>query len=230
MYYNRKYRTVGHLFQGRYKAILCDREAYLLGLLKYIHQNPIRAKAIKMLSEYEWSSHHAYTGKNNPLSLVDTDQVLRMFSESKTRARRQYRAFMAERETLAKDLVYATVDQRLQGDESFIEQVQEKSDQQIEKGKKKKEHSLFSITRAVAVQTDVKIEEMQSTTRQRRVTAARRLVSFVARTYGYKRIEIARYLQKDPAAVTLYLRDVQERERDAETVIAILEQKGTTRK
>ena len=132
---------------------------------------------------------------------------------------------MADRETLAKDLVYATVDQRVQGDESFIEQVKEKSDQQIEKGKKKKEHSLFSIARAVEVQTDVKIAEMQSATRQRRVTTARRLVSFVARKYGYTRIEIARYFQKDPAAVTLYLRDVQERERDAETVIAILEQK-----
>ena len=226
MYYNRKYRTVGHLFQGRYKAILCDREAYLLGLLKYIHQNPIRAKAVKMLSEYEWSSHHAYTGKNNPLSLADTDQVLRMFSENKTRARRKYREFMAERETLARDLVYATVDQRLQGDESFIEQVKKKSDQQIEKGKKKKEHSLSSIASAVEVQTGVKIQEMQSATRQRRVTAARRLVSLVARVYGYKKIEIARYLKKDPAAVTLHLREEQERKRDFEPVIAILEQKG----
>ncbi|MDH4163923.1 MAG: transposase [Nitrospirota bacterium] len=44
MYFNRKYRTVGHLFQGRYKAILCDRDAYLLGLVKYIHENPLRAR------------------------------------------------------------------------------------------------------------------------------------------------------------------------------------------
>jgi putative transposase len=41
LYFNRKYREVGHLFQGRYKAILCDRDAYLLSLLKYIHNNPV---------------------------------------------------------------------------------------------------------------------------------------------------------------------------------------------
>jgi REP-associated tyrosine transposase len=227
MYYNRKYRTVGHLFQGRYKAILCDREAYLLRLLKYIHQNPIRAKAVKTVDEYAWSSHHAYVGKNKPLSLVDTDRVLRMFSESKARARRQYLEFMAERETIAKDHVYATVDQRLQGDETFIEQVKEKSDRQIENGKKRKEHSLSSIARAVEVQTDVSKLEMQSATRLRRVTDARRLVSLVARVYGYKKIEIAQYLKKDPAAVTLYLRERQEREKDEKAVIAILEQKGT---
>lgn len=230
MYYNRKYRTVGHLFQGRYKAILCDRDAYLLGLLKYIHQNPVRAKATKLLDEYDWSSHHAYTGKNNPLSLVDTDPVLRMFSENKSRARRKYREFMAAQETMARDAVYATVDQRLQGDEYFLEQVKEKSDQQIERGKKKKEHSLVAIAKSVEGMTKVEIKEMQSVTRQRRVTEARRLLSYVARVYGYKKIEIALYLKKDPAAVTLYLREVQEREREIEIVVKVLEQKGASGK
>ena len=46
-YFNRKYKTVGHLFQGRYKALLCDRERYLLSLIKYIHFNPVRAKMVK---------------------------------------------------------------------------------------------------------------------------------------------------------------------------------------
>lgn len=44
MYFNRRYKTVGHLFQGRYKAILCDKDAYLLSLIKYIHLNPVKAK------------------------------------------------------------------------------------------------------------------------------------------------------------------------------------------
>jgi hypothetical protein len=91
MYFNRRYRTVGHLFQGRYKAILCDREAYLLGLVKYIHKNPVRAKIVERLDAYAWSSHHTYTGKNNPLAIVDADQVLRMFSKNKTLARKKYR-------------------------------------------------------------------------------------------------------------------------------------------
>ncbi|OYD14337.1 hypothetical protein CH333_08310 [candidate division WOR-3 bacterium JGI_Cruoil_03_44_89] len=56
-YYNRKYKIVGHLFQSRYKAILCDKDVYLLQLLRYIHMNPVRAKIVESPSDYLWSSH-----------------------------------------------------------------------------------------------------------------------------------------------------------------------------
>jgi len=121
MHFNKKYRTVGHLFQGRYKAILCERDSYLLALLKYIHHNPLRAKIVEELNGYPWSSHFAYTGKSNPLGLVDTDQVLRMFSEKKSKARKRYREFMTDGVSLKKSEVYTTVDQRLQGSEEFVE-------------------------------------------------------------------------------------------------------------
>jgi putative transposase len=210
MYFNRRYRTVGHLFQGRYKAIVCDREAYLLGLLKYIHQNPLRAKIVDRLDQYPWSSHHAYTGKNNPLGLVDTDQVLRMFSESKARSRTKYRQFMSEEETLNKAAVYATVDQRLQGDETFIEAVQQKSEQPVEKEKKGKTFTLAAIARAAQEQLGITLDDLRSATKQARVMAGRRLLSVVAKTYGYKGKEIAEFLRKDPSAVTGYLRNAAE--------------------
>jgi putative transposase len=210
MYFNRRYRTVGHLFQGRYKAIVCDREAYLLGLLKYIHQNPLRAKIVDRLDQYPWSSHHAYTGKNNPLGLVDTDQVLRMFSESKARSRTKYRQFMSEEETLNKAAVYATVDQRLQGDETFIEAVQQKSEQPVEKEKKGKTFTLAAIARAAQEQLGITLDDLRSATKQARVMAGRRLLSVVAKTYGYKGKEIAEFLRKDPSAVAGYLRNAAE--------------------
>jgi putative transposase len=213
MYFNRRYRTVGHLFQGRYKAIVCDREAYLLGLLKYIHQNPLRAKIVDRLDQYPWSSHHAYTGKNNPLGLVDTDQVnqvLRMFSESKARSRTKYRQFMSEEETLNKAAVYATVDRRLQGDETFIEAVQQKSEQPVEKEKKGKTFTLAAIARAAQEQLGITLDDLRSATKQARVMAGRRLLSVVAKTYGYKGKEIAEFLRKDPSAVAGYLRNAAE--------------------
>ena len=142
LYFNSKYKTVGHLFQGRYKAILCDREAYLLGLLKYIHTNPVRAGIAETPGVYRWSSHPAYTGRNNALGLVDTDQVLRMFSENKARARRQYKAFMNDAATLRKEEGYATIDQRLQGDDEFVDRVLTAHDFEIKKERKKKEYSL----------------------------------------------------------------------------------------
>jgi putative transposase len=224
MYFNKRYRTVGHLFQGRYKAILCDRDAYLLGLLKYIHQNPLRAKIADILDSYLWSSHHAYTGKNNPLSIVDTDTVLRIFSENKGRARRKYREFMADRDTLGKDAVYATIDQRLQGDETFVEEVQAKSEQQVAKEKRKKAHSLAAMAKAVASTTGVGLEELRSATKQGRVMAGRRLMSVVARHYGYKGKEIAEFLQKDPAAVTWYVRNGAEEQKMVETITTMLEE------
>ena len=78
---------------------------------------------MEKVDAYPWSSHHACTGRNNPLGLVDTDQVLRLFLERKYRARAKYRAFMAGQDTLDKANVYATIDQRLLGDDEFVERV-----------------------------------------------------------------------------------------------------------
>ena len=94
MYFNRKYRTAGHLFQGRYKAIVCDKDEYLLTLIKYIHLNPVRAKIVQILDKYPWSSHHSYIKQSGKEDIIDTDQGLRMFSGDKTAARKLYRVFM----------------------------------------------------------------------------------------------------------------------------------------
>ncbi len=210
LYYNRKYRTVGHLFQGRYKAILCDRDAYLLGLVRYIHENPLRARIVKTLREYTWSSHHAYDGRNYPLGLVDTDQVLRLFSESKGRARNKYRLFMEEESKLTKQDVYATIDQRLQGDEGFVERVMKQYDGPAEGRKKKKKRSLAAIARAIEGLRGVQLDAMRTATKQRTVSIARKVFAHVAREYGYRGNEIAAYLDKTPVSVTMYLRPDQE--------------------
>ena len=207
LYFNKKYRTVGHLVQGRYKAILCDREAYLLSLLKYIHENPLRAGLTEDLNAYPWSSHLAYTGKSNPLSLVDTDQVLRMFSESKVRARRRYAAFMSDMETMKKNDVYATIDQRLQGDEEFVNSVQKRSEQEIKKERKKQEYSLPAISGAIKQKYEITLAELRSAGKEKRGMLARRVLTQTANLYGHRGKEIALYLKKDPASVTGYLRE-----------------------
>lgn len=206
MYFNRRYRTVGHLFQGRYKAILCDREAYLLSLLKYIHQNPIRAKIAERIDAYPWSSHHAYTGKNNPLGLVDTDLVLRMFSESRSRARAKYREFMAGQEILTRATVYATVDQRLQGDDAFVERVMERHDREEAQARKKKK-ALDEIARLIEQRYGITADELRSDYRTAGLVRARRVFSQVAHSLGHRGGVIAKYMEKDPAAITRQLRD-----------------------
>ena len=80
-YYNRRHRTVGHLFQGRYKAILSDRDAYLLELVRYIHLNPARLRSGQNPWRYRWSSHRAYLGERVPVE-VQTGLVLGQFGKT----------------------------------------------------------------------------------------------------------------------------------------------------
>ena len=81
VWYNRRHRRHGHLFQNRYKSILCQEDPYLLELVRYIHLNPLRAKMVKSLAEsdrYPSSGHSALMGKL-PREFQDTDDVLRLF-------------------------------------------------------------------------------------------------------------------------------------------------------
>ncbi len=204
MYFNRKNQTVGHLFQGRYKGILCDRDAYLLMLLKYIHYNPVRAGIAATADKYLWSSHYAYSGKTKPNSLVDTGQVLSMFSENKPLGRKLYHDFMNDDETVKKQEVYATIDQRLQGDEAFVERVQQKYAGEVRKELKKKEYSLPKIAHAIKQCTGVMLEQLRAAGKDKQTILGRRLFTLAARAYGYKGIEIAEYLQKEPSSVTKY--------------------------
>ncbi len=207
MYYNKTYQTVGHLFQGRYKAILCDRDAYLLALLRYLHYNPVRARLTEKPGQYPWSSHQAYLGKSNPYSLVDIMPVLKMFSENGTRARTHYREFMNEGDVVKKQEVYAVVDQRLQGDDDFVDRVLEQYDGEVKKEKKKKEHTLPEINRAVTARTGITLEQLQSAGKDRQVMAGRRLFTLAAQAYGYRGIEIAKHLHKEASSVTKYARE-----------------------
>jgi len=120
-YFNKKYRKVGHLFQCRYKSYLCDKDTYLLNLIRYIHLNPVRAGLVNHPAEYQWSSHGDYV--NEPKGLVDTDTVLRLFSERKSSARQKYLEFMTESNSGSNFVPYAAYEQQIVGDEGFVEKV-----------------------------------------------------------------------------------------------------------
>ena len=172
-----------------------------------MHNNPVRAKIAENADTYRWSSHQAYLGKSNPLGLVDTDHVLRMFSEGKSRALRHYVAFMREAAALKRGGVYATIDQRLQGDQEFVDQVQQRIDGEIKKERRKKEHSLPAICRVVEERHGITRDRLRSSGKERQVMIARRVFTQTAKLYGYRGKEIAAYLRKDPASVTGYLRE-----------------------
>jgi putative transposase len=88
--FNKIHHRRGHLFEGRYKAIVCDRDSYLLELVRYIHLNPVRAAMVKRPSQWQWSGHCEYLGKEKR-GLIDSGPVM---GELRTGAR--YEAFIRD--------------------------------------------------------------------------------------------------------------------------------------
>lgn len=96
--YNHRHKRYGHLFQNRYKSIVCDEDAYFRELVRYLHLNPIRAKAVKSMSEldrYRWCGHSVLMG-NIKNEWQDRDYVLSWFGEKEGEARRAYRHYVEE--------------------------------------------------------------------------------------------------------------------------------------
>ena len=95
-YFNVKRDRSGHLLQGRYKAILVEKDAYCQELSRYIHLNPVRAGVVKWPSEYTWSSYRELSGlKEKPEWLV-VDSILGYFDKDRSIAQRLYRNFVEE--------------------------------------------------------------------------------------------------------------------------------------
>lgn len=94
--FNRAHERCGHVFQGRYKAILVERDSYLLELARYVVLNPLRAKMIERLEDWPWSSYPATCGQAPLPSWLQTDWILAQFGESRTSAIAKYVAFVHE--------------------------------------------------------------------------------------------------------------------------------------
>lgn len=121
--FNKKYGLVGHLFQGRYRSILVERDTYFLEVSRYIHLNPVRAHMVKTPEDYRWSSYRAYTGEVN--DLVNTGTVLGMVG-AKEKAKLLYRKFVEDK--LADDqysLESYISEGDILGSADFVREVQE---------------------------------------------------------------------------------------------------------
>lgn len=229
MYFNKKYKMVGHLFQGRYKAILCDRDAYLLSLIKYIHLNPVRAKEVKTPEDYRWSSHKNYAERMKD-DIIETNQVLRIFSENKTRARRLYREYIGDGISIKKDAVYKTVDQRILGDEEFVEQVIDNIDAGIKDKKKRHEYSLDQIAGVIEQAFIITLKQLREKSKDREISLGRKLMSIVANEYGFKGKDVAQYLRKDPSVITRYLKEKNHLREEMEKLLKLLKESSNVNK
>ena len=94
--FNRRHDRVGHVLQGRYKAVLVDKDSYLRELSRYIVLNPVRARLCQAAGDWPWSSYRAVMGKAVAPQMLAVAETLAMFSEDRGAARRAYARFVAE--------------------------------------------------------------------------------------------------------------------------------------
>jgi putative transposase len=118
--FNKRHHRIGHIFQGRYKAILIQKESHLLEVCRYVVLNPVRAKAVKKPEEWKWSSYRATAKLEKPSACLTTDWVLEQFGSKKGLARKKYRAFVEA--GMGRESIWSRLrGQILLGDEHFTD-------------------------------------------------------------------------------------------------------------
>lgn len=132
-YFNRRHNVAGHVFQGRYHAILVDKQSYLLELSRYIVLNPVRAGIVTSLDEWLWSSHFYYSEDAQPPFWLEREWLLGQFGQSRAQAVTRYRNFILAGVGKPSPLA-ATRHQVLLGNDAFVSQQQNRqlSEQLVE--------------------------------------------------------------------------------------------------
>lgn len=222
-YYNRKYSKVGHLFQGRYKAILCDREAYLLELVRYLHLNPYRIKDRMDPWKYKWSSHSAYAGNSCSVS-IDKSLVLGHFGKIERIARRGYMRFMEDGIGIEhEENYYKTVDQRFLGDERFIEEVDRRSARVGEIDNKVRKTPFSVLVKVLAEEYKVDPNKLLKGkgNRNRSLYEVRSILVYLGREWGgISNKELGAKMNRDPSLISkLYSRYAENRDLKTESRI-----------
>jgi len=121
-YFNRRHRTVGHLLQGRFKAILVEKERYLLELCRYVVLNPVRVGAVAHPGEWRWSSYLATIGREEAHDFLEVDWVLAHFARhDRNEAQRRYEVFVLKGILEAADLKETMTGKPILGTSAFID-------------------------------------------------------------------------------------------------------------
>ena len=197
-YFNLRYRKVGHLFQGRYKAIICDKDEYLLTLVRYIHLNPVRAGLVETPHRYRYSGHLTYL-KEGKAKIVDTLPILNLLG-----GRKGYERFVFEGMTEGhNEDYYAVEDQRFLGRDGFGEDLsQQIEEQHVERKRTPIERAVGDVAQRMGTT----IDELKSQDRRWAVTRKRaEAIAVLVREYRYKVNEVARLLGRDQANISLTL-------------------------
>jgi REP element-mobilizing transposase RayT len=231
--FNRRHCRYGHLFQNRYKSIVCQEDRYLKELVRYIHLNLLRAGLVKDMAELSrnpWSGHSALMGKVKR-EWQDTDYVLSLFGQDRYR-RRDYEKYVQKGAALGRrpELVGGGLvrslggwsevlslrsrgekqrsDQRILGDSEFVQDVISGLDGLVKKNLRLSGHriDMEALAQQVCRKYDISLTELCSGSRRRVIVEARGVASWIAvRELGYSGADVARYLGVTNSCVTRFV-------------------------
>lgn len=222
-YFNRRHKHTGHLFENRYKSILCDEDNYLLALVRYIHLNPVRANiitTIEQLDDYKWSGHRLLM-ENAGCSWMDTAYVLSQFAGSLLKAKEAYKSFVREGLEMGRvpelsggGLVRSRggwskvlamrgrgeqedYDERILGSSDFVTLVlSEAETRQLRQFKNRTgDSSIEKIIEEECTWRQISLQELKAGIKRREVSCARGMIAWRSREeLGLSSAEIARHL------------------------------------
>ncbi len=231
VWYNRKYHRTSHLFQDRYKSIVCEEEPYLLELVRYIHLNALRAGMVKSMEEldrYPWSGHGVLIERNKN-DWQERKYVLRQFSETKGKAVRGYRKFMEEgiargrRDDLVggglvgslggwsqvlslrgKEKRKTKHDVRILGGEDFVGQILKEADKRLRRQLKwgGRDDAIGRVIKELCKEEGIEEVELRNGGKRTKVSEVRSKISFrLSHEMGVPFAEIARHVGVCTSAV-----------------------------
>jgi REP element-mobilizing transposase RayT len=208
---NRRCNRRGHLFQGRFKALLVEADSYLLELVRYVHLNPVRCGMVRDPREYAWSSHRAYLGEEH-LPWLTTDWVLGQLAHDRAEARRRYAHFVLDGldEGYRKDFHQGAIDRRVLGDDRFLEQI---ADATVRS--RSVRPTLEPVVAVVCRNYHVDEGGLAGASQQRRLTEARAMIAWLAReTQAASLTEVGKRCHRDVGTMSSALRRLEQRARD----------------
>ncbi len=239
--YNRRYRRNGHLFQNRYKSIICEEESYLLELVRYIHLNPLRAAAVRSMREldhFPWSGHMILIGKEKN-DWQERDYVLRQFHGREGRAIRAYRKFMEEGEdqgrrpelvggglirslggwsqviSLRSSRQRVEYDSRILGGGDFVAEIMREAEKKVRRylGSDEINNAVDNAIRELCLKEGGSEQELRMGVRTRKFSRLRaKIACYLSHEFGISRAEIARRLGVCTSAIAKAIRNMEEAE------------------
>ena len=229
--FNLRHKRHGHLFQNRYKSIICEEDVYFRELIRYIHLNPLRANLVKSLAEldqYKWGGHSVLIG-NRKNSWQDRNYVLEWFGKRKREAIKAYRDYVkkgidkgqrpelvggglirskggwSQVKSLRRSDDREMSDARILGSGDFVEQIVKEASVNVKYQftERERKREVEAYIADVCMRKNINMKELRSGSRRRHVPRARALIAnHIVKNFGVTLAEAARWLGVSTSAVS----------------------------